>query len=390
MEAMGGSFIGRCWAVSLLASAGFSQTIVDPKQIQPNLREFTPAPNEPNFKCDVSPIKPALNFSFRFQAGYVLRVPMKQFVGPGHSWAILMRVTPQEGTGEPVYLAAAQRLPVVPENKLTAEFAGGFLVGEGRYTVDWAMVDEAGRTCRKQWRIHAKPGRSERDIRPAMAPGTVDDISLRRSGRPLAGSRNAASDQRVTILLHAAPLFPGRVRMRSYDRILLLSSLATLADRLPDAAIRVIAFNLDQQKELFRVENFDRRAFRSLSRVLSDIELGLVDYNILKNRKGHLDLLTDLVTDEIIAAPAADAVIILGPPTRHADKVPKSMLQEKDSDHPRFFFFRYSPYRLRGAELPDSLAFAMRRIGGKTTVIRTPGDFGKAIEQVQAVVASSN
>jgi hypothetical protein len=55
------------------------------------------------------------------------------------------------------------------------------------------------------------------------------------------------------------------------------------------------------------------------------------------------------------------------------------MLEDMRATEPRFFYFQYKPNRFRGAEYPDTISYAIKRIGGKVSVVRTPADFGKAI-----------
>jgi len=104
---------------------------------------------------------------------------MNQFVGAGHRWSILTRLTPSTG-GTPALLGAEYRLPRVPKTRLRAESGGAFWVGEGNYNVEWLLLDETGRVCRKQWKIEAKLHPSERGITPSIAPGTVAEVSFRR------------------------------------------------------------------------------------------------------------------------------------------------------------------------------------------------------------------
>ena len=61
--------------------------------------------------CEVRPIQPVLNFGLRFQAGYLMRVPLRQFAGPGHRWYVLVRITPQSGEARPVHLLSVVSLP---------------------------------------------------------------------------------------------------------------------------------------------------------------------------------------------------------------------------------------------------------------------------------------
>src|SRR6516162_5678678 len=55
---------------------------------------FEPHKDDKLLRCEATPIRPSLNFSFRFQSGYLFRVPLNQFEGAGHRWTILTRVRP--------------------------------------------------------------------------------------------------------------------------------------------------------------------------------------------------------------------------------------------------------------------------------------------------------
>src|SRR5437763_11686773 len=92
-------------ACVLLCCAGAeAQSIVNPGRMTAAMRNFEWRPDDQPLNCSVSPLKAALNFSFRFQAGYIVRVPMNQYLGKGHRWTILMRVTPEGGPA--VYFAS--------------------------------------------------------------------------------------------------------------------------------------------------------------------------------------------------------------------------------------------------------------------------------------------
>src|SRR5262245_27069168 len=96
-----------------------SQTLLDPNRISPGLKKLLENREEKqSLKCEVRPIQPALNFGFSFQSGFVARVPLSQYLGSGHGWAILMKVTPQGGDRLPAYLATRIGLPDIPETKL--------------------------------------------------------------------------------------------------------------------------------------------------------------------------------------------------------------------------------------------------------------------------------
>jgi hypothetical protein len=121
------------------------------------------------------------------------------------------------------------------------------------------------------------------------------------------------------------------------------------------------------------------------------MELGLVDVQVLENRRGHVDLISDMVNQEIRSDPPADAVVFLGPTARFDDKVPRQSLETAGA-LPRFFYFQVRPFfgAVRGgppgplpANLPDSINSAMSRLNGKVVVIHSPGDLAKAIARLQ-------
>ena len=341
---------------------------------------------EQALRCDVSPMKPRLNYSFRFQAGYTVTVPMRQYLGSGHRWALVTRITPR-GTpgnpgGQPVYLGARIPLPDVPKTNVDLQVGGGYLLGEGAYDVLWMMRDDSGRVCRKSWRVDVHPSRAERSVQVAMPPMTVWELGLRGS-RMLPRATDDAAPLRLTIFLHAAPVSPRRTRLRPNDMVTLMSTVSSLLERVPVRAVRLVLFNLEQQKELYRKEDFHLADMPQVSAAMNSIELGLVDFQVLKNRHGHVDLLAGLVNQELAEQPQSDVVLFMGPAARFSDRVPVASLEKPAARGPQFYFLRMAPFSREEAMLPDTIASAVERLGGKTLVIHTPGEFAKAIERVE-------
>ena len=375
-------------AVLLATGSSRAQTLVDPNRISTALSSFEPKPGEVVLKCHVSPIRPVLNFNFRFQSGYMVRVPMNQYTGARHFWTILTRITPVPG-GEPVYMADRLRLPVIPKTKVEFEFGGMYLVGEGRYRAEWIMLDETGRVCRKQWSFQAKRNRDERRVSAAMPAGTIAELSLRGSRRAAPNPEDAAPF-RLTVLLHVAPFSPRRTRMGVRDRVLLTSALAALLERLPAKSVRMVAFSLDQQKELFREENFVLRGLDRVSRAINETEMGTVDFQVLQNRRGHTEMMARLLNSELNDPNPSDVVVVLGPASRFFDKLPQGAVEKPASPSPQFFFFHYGPSFRVQATLTDTIGMAMSKVRGRKILIRTPGDFAKAIEMVEKSASAGN
>jgi len=297
--------------------------------------------------------------------------------------ALMTRVTPRGGDQKPVYLINVVRLPNIPQTKLDLEVVGGFLLGQGNYTVEWALFDEKMRVCRKQWRVDASLKVSERKVKVAMPPDTVADYSLR--GSP--GSKRNTDDVRpvrLTVLLHAAPLSSRRTTMRASDKMMLLGTLSSLLERVPTRSLRLVVFNLDQQKEIFRQDVFTPESLDQVTQSLNELELGSVDYNVLKNRRGHVDLLADLMNQELESEAPSDQVVFLGPSARFSDKLPQEAVEKPRGAGPRFFYLQLQPFfRNLAGNFPDSIQFAVAKVKGKTLVIHSPGEFSNAIDQIE-------
>jgi hypothetical protein len=371
----------------LVVPGMFAQTLVEPARVPPALAAvFTANPVEQQLRCEVTPVQPALDFRFRFQAGYSVNVPMEQYLGPKHGWAIFTRVTPPDGKPA-AYLTARVRLPDVPPTKVKIDTFGGFLVGPGRYHVEWALYDDQDRVCRKDWNIEAKLTHGERNVKLDIPPATVADFGG-NGLPPQTRARDDAPPFRLTILLHAAPISPHRTQLRINDRILLMSTLASLAGTVPALSVRLAVFNLDKQSILFNQEDFTLASLGRVAQALNNMELDAIDYHTLQNPTGHIDLLSDLINHELVSPKPSDAVVFLGPASRYIDKMPPAAVDAAAAKL-RFFYFQYRPLRMRGPMLPDSITQAIERVKGRLIHITSPGEFANAIVQLERAAATS-
>ena len=376
----------RLAVAALLAGTAAAQTLVDSDRLSSSLRNLeSPLPG--SLQCQIQPIRPMLNFGFRFQAGSVIRIPMKQYFGPGHQWGVLLKITPEGGL--PVYLAERYQLPPVPRTDAVAAIGGGFLLGEGRYTVQELLIDDKDRSCRKDWKVDARLPLGEHKVAVAVPPGTVCDFALH--GCPRAARRDDAAPLRLTVLLDAPRPNSHRAGAGPHGRLLLLGVLASLIERMPAAAARLVVFNLDQQAVLYRDDRFSLNELHQVSQVFNDPKLSLVDYHVLQKPKGHLDLLADLANGELNAPVRSDVVIFLGPPCRYFEKMPAGRLAERTGAAPRFFYLQYQPAisarnpagLMTAPYVFDSIASTVSRLKGRSMVIHDPGELDKAIREIE-------
>jgi hypothetical protein len=230
--------------------------------------------------------------------------------------------------------------------------------------------------------VDVRRTRHERDVKVAMPGDTVWDVSL-RGARLMPRDTDDAAGVRLTILLNAAPMSPRRTRLRQGDIGTLISAVSSLLERVPTRDVRLVVFNLEQQKELYRKANFLLENMPDVAQAINSIELNTVDYQVLKNRRGHVDLLAELVNQELKAQPPSDVVLFLGPVSRYDDRIPTAMLEKSPGRTPQFMDFQIVPLFGPPPSLPDVIRNAISRVGGKTVMVRSPGDFAKAIARLE-------
>jgi hypothetical protein len=377
---------GILWA-ALLATSASAQFPMPKGHHDTVVKAMDTEPESEKLKCEAFPIKPTLDFAFRFQAGYVLRCPIRMFGGNKAMVATYIRITPQEG--KPVFLSEVYSLPEMPADmrprtnlhKLTDEFelSGGFSIGEGNYSVDLLVIDSGKRMLKKRWEVKAARNHEERNVQIAMAASTAAPLFNRSwDGKMTTDGKGL----RVTILMNAAPRDPRATRLRAWDRAMLIDSVSSILRQIPTESVRLVAFNLEQQRELFRDNQLDRPGLMRLSRSLRELELGTVSYGTLKNHHGWASMLAGFTNEEVEAEEPSDVVIFLGPMNRNLDKVPVELFTAAKTKRPHFYYFEFLPMWHRGNELPDVIAHATSARSGTTLKIHSPGELGQAIQKL--------
>jgi len=371
--------------LALLNAAGAQLPLSseDAKAIAPLFNASTHS----TLKCWLERWNPSLDFAFRFVTGYVTNCRLSQFEGKKTVLVTYTRITPE---GKPPSLfGSVYRLPEIsPEMKEAiggdlrnlnqdASPSGAFALGEGRYLVELLLQDDQKRSYRNRWRLHATIRRSERGVPLAVKPLTVESMEL-------ASWQTSSSERggklRLTILLDAAPLNRYQSSLRAWDRAFLLETVYSVLRQTPHKSVRLVAFNLDQQRELFRSDEFDNAAFHDLSRALKDVELSTVSVEAVWNRDSPKFLA--VLADRELAAGSSDAIIFVGPNTRMDTQVTEGALTEKKANSPPLFYFEYFPWV--GGDFPDSIDWLVKSAGGKVFLVHTPPQFDDSIDKMLA------
>jgi len=341
-----------------------------------------------SLKCGIVSSTPELDFDFRFVTGYFVHCRLSLFEGRRTVLNAYLKVTPKGKS--PVVLGAIYHLPQISSEMLSAVggdvrklknevgTSGAFWVGPGEYSVEILMKDDRNRMCRKKWRLRAGTKRSERDVQLAIQPLVVEAIDQKSWN--ITNSRDAGR-LRLTILLDAAPINPYQSRLRAWDRAFLLECVYSVLRQTPHSSVRLIAFNLDQQREIFRTAEFGTSGFLSLSRALEDIETASISVEALKQRNSP-QLLANLANHELAEAEPPDAIIFLGANSPLDVDVGPGLLTAKKPDSPSFFYFEYTSWP--GAPFPDVIQRLTKVANGKTYLIHSPAQLDQAIQKMLA------
>ena len=340
--------------------------------------------------CEVTPIEPALGFDRRFHAGYRIRIPLRELAGGEGQLRTLVRVSPVEGRDSQFYLADRFQVPFIAEDaEGEAVLQGNFTAGEGRYRVDWLMRDRTERVCSTHWEFTAKKPERDRHLDLVLPAHTVapepkdlfeEQPPVERDEPPL----------HVKILLHFSPQRAGAVTVDPDEANALLSILRGIAREPRIGRFCLVAFNLQQQRILFRQDNTPRIDFPNLGSSLESLNLAVVDYRKLQEKNGDGLFLAALL-EETLGRPddSHDAVIFVGPkPMPGQGELPETWKQKLPEEHPVFYMNysrdpRVNPWR-------DAITTVVKNLRGRVYTISRPGELATAWHDIMTRVTGKD
>jgi len=329
--------------------------------------------------CKIDAIRPRVAFSFRFFTGFIASVPAKQFSGKDNSLILLMRVTPESAPENLRYLAYSTDLPPIPEDpgKTYFEFNGGFYAGEGKYKVDIAVTDSKERLCRDSWTVTA----SDRKIPLQQAANTVAPVGL----EAWKGLNASASGGRVTIFMHAIPLYYRRAisKLNPFDRYTLLGSLTSLLDQSQFSKARLVVFDLLGKRVLFKQDDFNPAGYRKLVNTLETANYGTIDIKVLQQGPSDMGMVTRLLREESKEKEKSDAIVFLGAEGRPSQqKLPPDL---REYQLPSMFYMGFTRFQV---PIEDAMYRVVRSSKGKTVTVLRPVDLANGIKSLtQAATA---
>lgn len=336
--------------------------------------------------CTATQIKPVLGFDLRFHTGYDIVLPLKEISGSGDLLTILVKVTP---TGEatasdaaakdsPVYFSQRYNVPDIEEDaKGDAFLQGGFDVGEGNYHVSFMMRDRMERVCSQNWDVAATLPNRDQGIRTAIAPRAIEasEREFFRDEPPV--TRVSLDDPlKIKILLNFSPQHAAAAAMAPIDTSALVSILRNISREPRIQRFSLVAFNMNDQKVVYRQDDSDKIDFPALGKALSTLKLGMVDYKKLADKHSETDFLAHLIQDEL-GQRDSDAVIFAGPKVMLDAPLPTDSFKEiAAAPYPVF----YMNYILTPNQTPwrDSIGAVVKRMRGFEYTISRPRDLWNA------------
>jgi len=345
--------------------------------------------------CTVTPSKPVLGFDLRFHAGYEVNVPLKELAGSENLLTILFRVTPANRKEQPIYLTQRVRVPQIEEDaKGDAYLQGAFDLGEGGYHVDWLMRDRSERVCSFYWDSQAELTDKDRQIGLNILPDTVQ----RAEGEQFKEEppiQRVPSDPplNVKVLINFAPQDSLSATLQPLDTSALVSILRGISREPRIGKFSLIAFNMQEQRVVYRQEGADRIDFPALGNALNSLNLGTVELQKLGDKHGDTNFLANLIKRELASDSAqvhTDALIFAGPKVMLDSNVsPDALKQVGDVDFPVF----YMNYNLNPQAVPwkDAISHTVKYFRGYEYTITRPRDLWFAVSDlVSRIIKSRN
>jgi hypothetical protein len=377
--------LGAAWAQMPLAGVG--------PQLQLNNSDVAVLETQEvrkDLACTVEPVKPALGFDLRFHGGYDINVPLHDVAGNENLLSILVRVTPDARKDEPIYFVQRISVPKLPEDaKGEAVLGGLFDLGEGKYHVDLLMKDRSERVCSFYWDAEASLADRDKEIQPAIAAGAVERAEYEQFNEEPPVERASGKPLNIKILVNFAPQNSSLSSLRPIDTLALVTVLRRLSREPQFGRFSVVAFNVQEQRVLYRQSSAERIDFPALGRAIQSVEPGKVDLKQLSQKHGEVSFLADLIKREI-ANDHPDAVIFAGPKVLLDDSVPEEDLKPLASDVTFPVF--YMNYNLNPQAVPwkDAIGKAIRSFRGVEFSISRPRDLWFAVSEVVSRIVKSN
>ncbi len=338
--------------------------------------------------CTVNPVKPELGFDMRFHAGYEISIPLKELAGDQNLLTMLFRVTPDGQKDHPYYFAQQIRVPEIePDAGGSAFLEGAFDLGEGSYHVDWIMRDRSERFCSFYWDSEAALQPKDKQVEMTMPAGAVEaaDRELFKPEPPVQRTSGETPLEVKILVNFASPGGAQAATLQPLDALALVSILRTIAREPRIGRFSVVAFNLQEQRILYRQNTAGGIDFPALGEALKSLKLGTVDLRRLEVKNGETEFLAKLIQQEAGGKNHPDALIFAGPKAMLDENVPQSSLKEMGELEYPVFYMNYNA-QPQSAPWRDAIGRAVKFFRGYEFTISRPRDLWAAMSDMVAKI----
>ncbi|MDX2182042.1 MAG: acetyltransferase [Bryobacteraceae bacterium] len=339
--------------------------------------------------CTVTHEKPVLGFDLKFHAGFDVMVPLRELSGQENLLTILFRVIPEAKPDDPLYFIQRVRVPTIEEDARGEAFLqGSFELGEGKYHVDWLVRDRAERVCSSYWDVEASLPAKDKQVAVSIPPNTVSAAEFEQFREEPPVERNPEEALSVKMLVNFAPQRARSAALQPVDVGALVSILRTISRDPRIGKFTLVAFNMQEQKVLFRQEDANKIDFPAIGKALANLKLGTVDLGKLAKKNGETEFLAELLRAELKCEGKPDALIFAGPKAMLDENVSQEALKEVgDVNYPLF----YMNYNLFPQQVPwrDSISHAVKHFKGVEYTISRPRDLWYAVTEMIERVAKT-
>ena len=143
--------------------------------------------------------------------------------------------------------------------------------------------------------------------------------------------------------MNFAPQDAQSATLQPLDINALISILRNIAREPRIGRFSIVAYNMQEQRVIYRQENTSQIDFPALGQALGALNLGTVDLKKLSQKHGDTEFLSNLITQEV-GAPKdrPDAVIFAGPKVSLDDGIPPETLKQLGEVKFPVFYMNYN------------------------------------------------
>jgi len=340
--------------------------------------------------CTVNQIKPQLGFDMKFHAGYEISIPLRELSGSEDLLTTIFRVTPVNKKDDPVFLSQRISVPSIePDAHGNAYLQGYYDIGEGKYHVDFLIRDRSERVCSFYWDTEASLPDKEKQLSLVIPPNTIaaSEREPFKEEPPVDRSIDAKQGEgplNVKVLVNFAPQNSRAATLQPLDMNALVSILRSIAREPRIGKFSIVAFNMQEQRVLYRQEASEQIDFPALGDALNSLKLGTVDLKRLSQKHGDTEFLTDLINKEMKdSKQRPDALIFAGPKVMLEANVPQDSLKEIGQVEYPVFYMNYN-FNPQNNPWRDAIGNTVKFFKGAEYTISRPPDLWRAWAEIMS------